>query len=312
MTEGQVERAQGQERRLVRTWLMRGTLHLVAAEDIGWLLALFGPVFLAANRTRRAQLGLDEAVCQTGLRALHRILAESGPLTRAELVARLTEYDLHLEGQAVPHLLGYAALSGLICEGAPRGAKPTYVLLEDWVGPDTVQARPGADSELARRYLAAYAPAGPEDFAAWSGLSAGRARAAWRELTAELVVVRGADRELWLLADQAAWLDQMDHALPSVRLAPAFDTYLLGYRDRSLALAPEFARRVHPGGGILRPALLVDGQVQGAWQAQRQRGKVVITVDPFQALSDAVYEALETEVAQLSRFYGVAATLNLV
>src|SRR5947199_385922 len=48
-----VEQARVQERAIIRTWGPRGTLHLLATEDSGWLLSLLGPVFIAGDRRRR-------------------------------------------------------------------------------------------------------------------------------------------------------------------------------------------------------------------------------------------------------------------
>ncbi len=128
-----VERARLEERSLVRTWAMRGTLHFVATEDAGWLLGLLGPAFIPANQARRVELGLDEATCARGLDLIREILSGQGPLSRAELGQRLAGRGLALEGQALPHLIGLAALKGLVCLGPDRGNHASVVLLEDWV-----------------------------------------------------------------------------------------------------------------------------------------------------------------------------------
>src|SRR5438034_3218964 len=122
-----VQLARVQERAIVRTWGQRGTLHLLATKDLGWLLPLFGPVFIAGNQRRYAELGLDEDTLTRGVRALRAILANHGPLTRDELVEQLAHHDIQLAGQARPYLLQHAALKGIICLGPDRGTKPTYV-----------------------------------------------------------------------------------------------------------------------------------------------------------------------------------------
>src|SRR2546426_7004702 len=149
-----VERARVQERTIIRTWGKRGTLHLLATEDLGWLLPLFGPVFIAGSRRRRAELGLDEDTCTRSTRVIRDVLASQGPLTRAELVEQLAIHGVRVEGQARPHLLSRAALEGIICLGPDRGTEPTYVLLSDWVDPGHALSQEAAYVELARRYLA--------------------------------------------------------------------------------------------------------------------------------------------------------------
>jgi hypothetical protein len=160
-----VERTRVQERTIIRTWGQRGTLHLLATEDLGWLLPLFGPVFIAASQRRRAELGLDEDTCARGIRVIRDVLANQGPLTRAELVEQLALRGISLEGQARPHLLYRAALEGVICLGPDRGREPTYVLISDWVDLGHALSEETAYAELARRYLNAYGPAIPEDMA---------------------------------------------------------------------------------------------------------------------------------------------------
>src|SRR6266852_8470700 len=196
-----VERARVQERTIIRTWGQRGTLHLLATEDLGWLLPLFGPEFIAGSRRRRAELGLDEDTCTRGIRVIRDVLASHGPLTRAELVEQLAIHGIRIEGQARPHLLSRAALEGIICLGPDRGAEPTYVLLDDWIDRGHrghALSQEAAHMELARRYLKAYGPATVEDQAAWSGMPISKIRAAWQHITDQLIEVEIADRPAWM------------------------------------------------------------------------------------------------------------------
>ena len=117
-----VDRACGASREVTRTWAMRGTLHILATRDVRWMTGLFGPLVAGRGRRRRAQLGLDDGLCERALAALAVILAGSHPLTRAELVSRLAGegVQIALRTQQPPHLLGYAAGRGLICRGPDR------------------------------------------------------------------------------------------------------------------------------------------------------------------------------------------------
>jgi hypothetical protein len=296
-----VERAQTQERSVVRTWCIRGTLHLVATEDLGWLLGLLGPIFIRSSRGRRAELGLDEATGERAIRALRDVLGKQGPLTRAEIVEQLAHRGIQLAGQTRPHLLRLAALQGIICWGPARGREPTYVLLSDWVEAGPALPPEQARAELAHRYLSAYAPAAPEDFAAWSGLSLAAARAAWQSLSSQLIEVETRAAPAWMLATQAAWLQE---ALPPpiVRLLPRYDAYLLGYRNRDLAIDAGYVKRVYPGGGLLHPALLVNGRVTGTWKIKRQGERIHVLLEPFADFAADVRPGLEEEVEELAHF----------
>jgi Winged helix DNA-binding domain len=311
-----VRRACNQDRSVVRTWAMRGTLHMVAAEDTGWLVALLGPGFAAGNRRRRLQLGLDDARCERALAALPAVLA-GGPLSRADVVAGLAAEGVEIEpkGQAPAHLVGYAAMRGLICRGPDlEGDEPSYVLLDDWVGAGRALGPDDSLAELARRYLGGHGPAAPEDLAAWSGLALGRARRAFDLVAGELEEVELDGRPLWVPAGTTAAADRPGDRPggPEVRLLGRFDDYLLGWRGRDLVLDPGFAGRIQAGGGWIHPAVVVDGRVAGTWRARRARDRLELTVEPFGGrFPRAARPALEAEAADVGRFLGAEPVLRV-
>jgi hypothetical protein len=291
---------------------MRGTLHMLPSEDLGWLVALLGPVFAAAGRRRRQQLGLDEDTCERALGAIARVLRGAPPLSRTELVRRLAGEGVGLDprSQAPAHLVAYAANRGLICRGPDLdGDEPSYVLLAEWAGEQRELPPEAALAELARRYLAGHGPAGPRDFAAWSGLPARQAGRGFELVAGELEEVRAGERQLWTLPALGAGPATVER--PSVRLLGHFDAYLLGYRGRELVLDPRFARRIQAGGGMVQPALLVDGRVAGTWRQQRRRDRLTIQVEPFEPLDGSVLPGLEAEAADVGRFLGLEATLAI-
>jgi hypothetical protein len=261
---------------LVRTWAWRGTLHLLAPDDVPWALALAGGR-VAYPAARWRQLGLDDEVYA---RARAVLAGLEAPVMRPELRERLAQAGVDASGQRLPHLVGRAAREGLVCLG-----------LDDAITPLGVEPMPReqALAQLAARYLGAYGPAEMADLRAWSGLPAADVRAAWaaREeggLTPDPTGGAGPG------GSRAAGAS----AGPVVRLLPAFDTYLLGYRER--AVAPEHARRVWPGGGWIRPVVLVDGRAAGTW---RRHGGVV-EVEPF----EPGLPSLDGELEHLGRFLG--------
>lgn len=306
-----VEHARIKERTIVRTWGVRYTLHLIASEDLRWLLPLFGPVFIANSQRRRIELGLDEDTCRRGINILCDVLAQQGPLTRAEIVEQLAIRDIHLEGQARPHLLGRAALEGVICFGPTRGTEPTYVLLSNWIGlSGQTLAKEAALSELTYRYLNAYSPATPEDMASWSGLPLSQIRAAWQRIADQLIEVEVGGSSAWMPKTHMAWLDEPPVSTPIVHLLPSFDIYLLGYRDRRLIVPQQHAKRINVGGGILHPTLLVNGQVVGTWKGQRKKNKMDVLIETFEQLASETYSALEAEVIDLGRFLEMQTSLQ--
>jgi hypothetical protein len=76
LTAADVERALGEERSLIVTWLNRGTLHLVRSEDYPWLQALTTPPLSTSSARRLRQEGVSEAQAERGLATIERALAE--------------------------------------------------------------------------------------------------------------------------------------------------------------------------------------------------------------------------------------------
>jgi Winged helix DNA-binding domain len=294
-----VIRACNEERSVVRTWAMRGSLHMLPAADLGWVVGLLGPIFASRDRRRRLQLALTDDLCARALPAMRQILAGGPPLSRAELVRRLGEKGVKIEprGQAPAHLLFYAATQGLICRGPDLSdEEATWVLAEEWVGrPAATRLEPDAGlAELARRFLDAYGPADAGDFAAWSGLPAPQAH-----------------RTFQLIAGEIRELPRAGAAPLVVRLLPSFDAYLLGYRRRDLMLDPRFASRIRAGGGWIHPVVLVDGKVAGTWRMQAAGTRATVVVRPFARLAPEVVPRIEAEAADIGRFLGAAPVLKI-
>ncbi len=309
LTIGDVARARNEERSIVRTWAMRGTLHWLRAADVRWLLELFGADFIRKNRRRREQLGLDDRTCAHAVRLLRDVLANGAELTRAELTEALASRGVTLVGQARPHLLYVAALEGVICCGADRAAEQTYALLDGRVPDGPRLPRDDALAELARRYLAAFGPATAADFAAWSGLPMPDAGQGWQQITDELAKVETQWGAMWTLKEVTSSNVARPGRDGAVRLLGGFDVYLLGYHDRELVVPRQHAKRVNAGGGIIRPIVLVDGLAAGTWRTKRQRHQLEIIVEPFEKLAASLVEAIEGETADVGRFLGLDSTL---
>ncbi|HEX2103129.1 MAG TPA: winged helix DNA-binding domain-containing protein [Solirubrobacteraceae bacterium] len=300
LTAAAVDAALSDERSLVAGWLARGTLHLVASEDYAWLLGLTAPGRVAGSERRLRQEGVSAADAERAVAIVERALEADGPLTRAQLAERLGAAGIRTAGQATPHLLGLAARRGVAVLGPVRDGERAFALTRDWLGaapelPLTAERRDAALAELARRYLSGHGPAGAADLAAWAGLPLRDARAGLRAIGGELVELAGG------LVDLARRPEPAPGAL-APRLLGAFDPYLLGWKDRGLAVPAVHAKRVHPGGGILRAVATAGGVAVGTWSARRRAGALAIAVEPFGRLDAGVTAALDREAADVMRF----------
>jgi Winged helix DNA-binding domain len=306
------------ERSLATAWLMRGTLHMVAAEDLAWMVALLGPPFIRSDRRRLAGLGVDDATAEAAGRVVRRFLAREGPSSRAAIAEALVAADFTVDpnGQATIHIVRRVALQGDVCLGPMRGGKPTYVLAADWL-PSAPRPR-GDDvddtlARLAHRYLEAYGPAAPWDFAMWSGLGVAVARRAFSSIVGDLVELDTALGPLWTVTPPATTRGARRAAsAPVVRLIPAFDGFLLGYRGRDLAVAADIEHHLKPGGGILRPAVLADGHAVASWAITGAGARKTAVVRPFAREMDAsTLDGVRREVADIGRFLGVEVPLRM-
>jgi DNA glycosylase AlkZ-like len=286
-TAADVDAELSERRTLMRGWLGRGTLHIVAREDYWWLLALTAQARYAGNSRRLREEGVSEDDAERSLAIVERALADEGPLPRAALAERIAAEGIRTEGQAIAHLMLFATLRAVTMLGPIRHGAQYFVLARDWIGEPKPPDRDAALAELARRYLTGHGPASAADLAAWIGLPLRDARAGLNAIADELVEI-GEE-----MADLATNAPSPEPVPP--RLLGAFDPYLLGWRDRSFAVPPEHARAVHPGGGIIRPVATIDGLVVGTWS--RRDGLNVL-----EPLDDATADAFAAEAADIVRF----------
>lgn len=307
LTTAVVEQARVEQRAVVRTWLMRGTLHLVHAADLRWMLSLLGATMDRKALRRRANLGVTDESYADSMEVMRRELGGGRCLSRTDIVERIRGAGLPWGGQTVPHLIRSASLSGLICFGPAANGEDTYVLLDEWLSAD--QTRPSDPAaELARCYFAAYGPASAADFRSWSGLPAAGARTGVSALADELTALQVDGKRLWMLSGRVHGIeDALAVDAPLVRVLGPFDPYLLGYSRRELGVPDEQLRLVHPGGGMILPVILADGVMLASWRRRATRRGITITVDPLTPLSMAQQDAIDGEITDIGRFLSLEA-----
>lgn len=288
-----VDRALTEERSLVVSWLCRGTLHLVRAEDHAWLHALTTPQLHTAVRRRLAQEGVDEDAAERGVTAIRHALDVHGPLTRDQLAVHVGAAGVPTRGQALVHLLAIASLRGLILRGPMAGARQAFVLVRDWLGEPPAVERDAALAELARRYLAGHGPASERDLAKWAGVTLADARRGLHAVASEID-----EREDGLVDLRGRGRDEGD--LPPPRLLGAYDPVLHGWVSRRPVLGEHDAAVV--SGGLFRPFALIDGRGAAVWRLES--GGVVLT--PFRRLDEGETTALAADADDVLRYLGRA------
>lgn len=307
-----------EERTLVKTWAMRGTLHVFTAEDL--------PLYCAAQETRDQYrnpsflryFGLEQADIDAVLDAVPQAL-DGRKLGREELareILRITKRK-HLEERLLSgwgELLKPAAFRGLLCFGPGSGRNVTFVRPDQWTGRWVDYGTDEALTEAFRRFLGAYGPATVEEAARWWGVRPPEARRVFRLLGDELAEVEVDEAKRWMLARDVA---AAKRAKPpeGVRLLPSFDQLLVMGAPHKVALVDEpFFDRVYTPKPIAvwsLPAVLVDGRLRASWRLERKTRRALVKVAPFGRLTKVQRAALEDETARLGTAVGLETELVL-
>src|SRR5215472_325382 len=164
------------DRKIVRTWPMRGTLHFVPGDDAKWMLSLSASRMIANDRRRQGQLELDETIMERCKELFYDALKGNQRLSRPDMMQLLVDAGISTKGQRGYHILWYLSQAGLICLGPMQDKQQTFVLLDEWVPHSRAFSREESLAELARRYFTSRGPATIHDFAWWAGLTVADAR----------------------------------------------------------------------------------------------------------------------------------------
>jgi hypothetical protein len=294
------------ERRLIITWVNRGTLHLIRAEDYPLLQALTTPPLWTSCRTRLRQTGVgDEA--DRGVEVVAQALAD-GPRTRAELRDALDAAGVPTEGQALVHVLFYASLHGICVRGPMRGKEHAFVLVRDWLGPmmgpgwtpertspqfvsEGVHPGPTRDAtlgELARRYLLGHGPASAADLARWAGLPLGDARAGLASISRRIVDLGDGLVDLRKREEPAP--------LPPPRLLGAFDPLLLGWESREPVVGEH--KGLVTNNGLFRPFAMVKGRAVSTWRPRKGQ----VEIEHLESVTKTATKELEADAQAVEAY----------
>ncbi|MGR6320834.1 winged helix DNA-binding domain-containing protein [Micromonospora soli] len=301
-------RAALERREALRTWPMRGTVHLVPSRDAHWMLAVSGVRALAGVAARRAQLGLTEADADRAADVLGAALAGGRRLTRAECLATLNGAGFDTGGQRGYHLLWYASQRGVTCIAPHVGKEQTFALLDEWVPDPRRPDRDEALGILARRYVRSHGPVTAQDLARWTGLTVTDAR---RGLAAAGDALATVEVDGVAAVVDAALLDAPREPVDDVHTLPGFDEYLLGFRDRTLMLDPAHANAVVPGNnGMFQSTVVQGGRVAGTWKRTLGKSAVTVTVRQLTPFDAALRSRVEAALAGYARYLDLPLRLS--
>ncbi len=309
LTLDDIRSALWKQKTLLKTWQFRGTLHLLAADELPLYAAALpkaiGPFYRSKSWLKARGVTLEEydAIIE-GVRAA--LGAE--PMTREQLanavMAKMNAPHLgELLRSGWGSLLKPSAHVGALCFAPSQGQNVTFVAPEKWLGSPLVALdQDQALREVARRYLETYGPATPGSFGGWLGMNEARSKRLFRELGDEITEVAVEGWTVWALTRSLDALAKTDPR-ESVRMVPNFDPYILGSaRHNRQIVEAEYKPRVWRQAGWISPCVLVNGRVAGVWSLKKGKGGAAIEVDLFKPVSKKVQKGIDAETERMLTF----------
>ncbi len=311
-----VQAALWRDRSLVKTWVMRQTLHLVSSVDF--------PTYIAARRLTDInwpsifdRSGINQAIFDAYMATAPEIL-DSGPLTRQQFVEavgeRLKSAELHnfLAKGSWGTAFKPLAWRGELCFGPNDGPNTTFVRPSAWINSWHKVNPEAAMLEVVRRYLMVYGPSKPRNFQVWWWMSGSAVKNAFDSIADETEEV---DVEGWRSIALRVAINSMLEMEPTgqVHLLPAFDVYTVGSargKDLARLISIEHQKKVYRPQGWVSAVLLVDGFIKGIWEYETKRSKTNVTISPFSSITEKVQEGIAAEVDRLGKFLNTKVQLE--
>ncbi|NVO11843.1 MAG: winged helix DNA-binding domain-containing protein [Bacteroidales bacterium] len=285
---------------ILRTHLLRPTWHFVSADDIYWMLELTAPKIKASLKLRHQGLELTESLIAKSNELIQKALLGGNHLTREEIVAILQNAKIATDENRTSHILMRAELDGIICSGATKNKKQTYALLSERVPKSENLTREESLKRIASRYFASRFPATLQDFVWWSGLSVSDARNALEMVKSSFISEKIGLETYWFTNSFSIPKDYNN----STYLLPAFDEFLISYKDRSASLPSENFKKAVSDNGIFRPIIVVNGQIIGIWKRTIKGEKIIVETDLFRPQSKSIKNLIEKKAIAFGNFLG--------
>lgn len=261
---------------IIRTHILRPTWHFVSRDDIYWMLALSAPQIKAASRSRDLALGISENDFERSNELLLKILSGGKRLTRSDISAAFARIGIKTDQNRLYHFLMRGEIDGLLFSRGSGTNVQTYSLLGEYVPHQGALTREESVAALAKRYFASHGPATAHDFSWWSGLSVTESKRAAADARNDLLSE--------ICNGQTYYYSKSLVSCPDanrVCFLPAFDEFLISYKDRTAAIPLELQSLAFTSNGIFKPIIVSDGKVVGTWKAVAKKDLMQIESSIF-------------------------------
>ncbi|SMC91151.1 winged helix DNA-binding domain-containing protein [Lentzea albidocapillata] len=281
--------------RVVRTWLMRGTIHYVLAEDVRWMLGLFGARDLARLTPKAWQYHhMTPELMSLARKTFVEALSGGGCLTRREMIDLMAGVGIPDDRQQSYFTFIHLAQEGLVVPGPPRGKEQTFVLLDEWAPKQRSLEGDEAMAVLASRFFGSHGPATLADFANWCGIGVREASRGLEAVKHSLVREEFDGKEYWLPPDLTPGSGAF--------VLPAYDELLIGYKDRSAFFTRYDEIPISTYNGMFHATIIEDGQIAGLWRRVMKKTSVDVELRPLPGFD---VDRLAEHTARFGEFLGL-------
>jgi hypothetical protein len=307
ITRAGVDSALWKTRTLVKTSLMRQTLHLIPTDEFQLYISALRPSRFAQAMRVMARCGISREESEALIPRIMDILS-AGPLSRPAIAAAIrpkASKRVRFWMENSWSLVRLPVAEGLVCYGKGEGNAIVFIRVDHWLPnlkPGLISATE-AQCALLRKYLRAYGPATLTDFSHWSGIPMQEVKPLLPMLEGKLAEIPGDKKSSYLLREDVDVLSKSSAGETSVRLLPIFDSYLLAHRDKDHLLSAQHYKRVYRNQGWISPVVLIDGAVAGVWSHKLQGKKLLIETEPFGKFSRTARAGIEREAERLALFF---------
>ena len=219
-------------------------------------------------------------------------------LTREELMTQLQKSKIVTSDLRAAHIMHQAELDGVVCNGIMRCKNQTYVLLEERVPKTRPIKREEALAKLAERYFKSHGPAKTDDFIWWSGLNITDGKSAMEMIKEKLFSETIKSKTYWLHNTFSA----SEKFTSSLHVLPAFDEFIISYKDRTAMLNLEHHHKAFSSNGIFYPVIIMNGKVIGLWKRDVKKDLVIIQTELFTKISKSTMNSIEKKFNQFGKF----------
>jgi hypothetical protein len=294
---------------ILRTHILRPTWHIVAAENLRWMMDLSAPQLIRTLNSYNKQVGLETKDLIKAEKNILKILAKNNHSTRDEIMLVLQKEKIKTDDYRSAHIMFHCELNGLVCNGIRKGKEISYALLDERIPVSKKISREEALKKLAEIYFQSHSPATLKDFGWWSGLNQTDAKIAIESINKKLETIQANDLTYYVYETDSVSGDIPPTpfkggitANKEIYLLPAFDEYLISYAHRFDAIEKEKAALAFTNNGIFKPVIIHQGKVIGIWKRTISGKKMKTEIFPFEKISNQLEKEIEQKMEEFIKY----------